>query len=152
MIVKGLAQLNKRSIGFDLAHGMLMSNMIIRKYKPEDAEAIDEIYDRCHSGTFGQPNLDFVTSAAVVELDGKIIGSGFIEMIPEITIIIDTDISVRSRYRMLKELLETAKFVGREKNLERFYMFPSSTPYMEELIKHFNFKQCSPILVCELEE
>jgi hypothetical protein len=124
--------------------------MIIRKYKPEDAPVVDEIYERCHKGTFGRPNLSHVLSAAVIEDEGKVIGFGCIEIIAEAVMILDTDRSVQDRAEMLDQLLNVAKFIARERTFERFYMFPSDEKFIDILVNHFDMTKCSPILSCEL--
>ena len=124
--------------------------MIIRKYKPEDAAAVDEIYERCHKGTFGRPNLSHVLSAAVIEDEGKVIGFGCIEIIAEAVMVLDTDRSVQDRAEMLEQLIEAAKFIARDRTFERFYMFPSDEKFKDILINHFQMNTCSPILSCEL--
>jgi hypothetical protein len=125
--------------------------MRIRKYKPEDAAAIDEIYERCHLGTFSRPDLSLVIGAAVVENeDGKIIGFGCLEIILEATMIMDTDIAVKERIDALRALIETGQFAALSKKFERFYVFPSDLHFAEILRKHFKFNNCAPIMCCEL--
>lgn len=127
-------------------------NIHIRKYTPFDAAAIDEIYERCHKGTFGRPDLKHVVSGAVVEIDNKIVGYGAIEIIAEGMMILDTDRSNRERVAILNELIASAMFIANHKDFKRFYIFPSDSSFMNILIKHYNFEKCSPILVCELEK
>jgi hypothetical protein len=124
--------------------------MNIRKYRPEDAGKVDEIYDRCWLGTFGRPNLSHVLSAAVIEDDGKVIAFGCLELMVEAVMIVDTDAPVDKRVEALTQLIETAKFVARDKTFERFYVFPSDSHFLGILMKHFEFKNSSPILSCEL--
>ena len=124
--------------------------MIIRKYTPDDAAQVDEIYERCHKGTFGRPNLSHVLSAAVIEHEGKVIGFGCIEIIAEAVMILDMDRSVQDRAEMLEQLIEVAKFIARDRTFERFYMFPSDDNFKQALINRFGMTNCSPLMSCEL--
>jgi N-acetylglutamate synthase-like GNAT family acetyltransferase len=126
--------------------------MIIRKYKPEDAAQVDEIFDRCHKGTFARPNLSHVVSAAVMEHDGKIVGFGALEAILEAVMIIDLDLGVNERVEILRQLLDAARFITRDKGFERFYMFPSDEIFADVLVNRFGMSKCGPILNCELDE
>jgi len=130
----------------------LNKTMIIRKYKREDAGAVDEIFEKHHAGTFGRPNLSHVISAAVIERDGKIVGFGAIEAILEAVMIIDLDLDVKERAEILRQLLDAAKFITRDKGFERFYIFPSDDIFKQVLVNKFNMNPCSPLLACELAE
>ena len=126
--------------------------MIIRKYTKDDAAAVDEIYDKHHRGTFGRPNLSHVLSAAVMESnDGKIVGFGCLEAILEAVMIIDMDLRVAERIEVLRQLLDAAKFITRDKGFDRFYTFPSNEIFMDFLIRRYNMNQCSALLTCELD-
>jgi len=126
-------------------------NIKIRRYTPADAVAVDEIYDRCHTGTFSRPNLSHVISSAVIEIDGKIVAYGALEIFLEAIMIVDTDARLTHKVTALKELIELAKFSARDKLFDRFYMFPSSDTYMNSLIKHFGMRKCDPIISFDLE-
>ena len=131
----------------------LGNKMIIRKYTPQDAKQIDEIYERCYKGTFGRPNLNHVLSAAVMESsDGKIVGFGALEAILEAVMIIDIDnLSVLERLEVLRQLLAAAELICKTKGFERFYMFPSDEIFKNALINRFGMNPCSPLLSCELD-
>jgi hypothetical protein len=124
--------------------------MIIRKYTKDDAGAVDEIFDRCHRGNFNRPNLSHVLSAAVVEVNGKIVGFGCLEAILEAVMIIDLDRSIIERVETLRQLLDAAKFITTDKGFERFYMFPSDESFKDMLINRFKMDTCSQILTCEV--
>lgn len=124
----------------------------IRRYQPSDAAAVDEIYNRCHSGTFGRPNLNNVLTAAVVLSDDVIIGFGCLEFIAEAVMIIDTDRRPADRITALKELINTAKFTIKDRPFDRFYIFPSDTKFEKILQKHFHMDKCTSILCCEVEK
>lgn len=124
--------------------------MRIRKYKPEDAGKVDEIYNRCHAGTFNLPNLNNTLDAAIVEIDNKIAGFGCLEMMIEAVMIMDTDLTLRKRITVLKELFQVAKFRALDGGFTKYYMFPSDTNYMNLMIKHFKFEKCEPLLSVNL--
>jgi len=127
--------------------------MIIRKYTKDDASAVDEIFDKHHRGTFNRPNLSHVVSAAVMEAnDGRIVGFGCLEAILEAVMIIDMDLSVAERIEVLRQLLNAAEFICRDKGFERFYMFPSDEIFADVLVNRFGMSKCSQILNRELDE
>jgi len=124
----------------------------IRKYIPSDAAAIDEIYNRCHKDTFNRPNLEHVLGAAIIEIDGKIVGFGCLEVILEAVMIMDTDRPMRDRITVLKELFNVAEFKALDEGFDKYYMFPSDSNYTNLMIKHFKFEKCEQLLKINLLE
>lgn len=120
--------------------------MKLRSYKPEDAPIIDEIYNRCH-GHFALPDLKHCIISAVVEDDNeKIIAFGSFELIPELTLILDTDKPKKDQVRALKDLLIAGDFTASLHGYDMVYAFPDSNSYAEILKKHFGFEDGKPIL------
>lgn len=125
--------------------------MKIRKYVSSDAEKVDEIYKRCH-GHFALPDLNHCLNLAVVEDDkGEVIAFGAFELIPEVTLVLDTDKSKKAQVKALKELLLAGDFCAALNGFDSIYAFPDSTPYSEILKKHFNFQTGNPILVKKVD-
>jgi len=126
--------------------------MKIRAYNSNDAHKIDEIYSRCH-GHFALPDLNHCLNLAVVEDDnGEIIAFGAFELIPELTLVLDTDKSKKDQVKALKELLIAGDFVANLHSFSSVYCFPDSTPYAEILKKHFGFENGNPILVKKVND
>lgn len=125
--------------------------MKIRTYKPEDAETVDEIYNRCH-GHFALPDINHCVSMAIVEDDeGKIIAFGAFELIPELTLVLDNQVSKRDQVKALKELLEAGSFIAKVNRFKQINVFPDSTVYAGILNKHFGFEMGRPIMTKVVE-
>ena len=125
--------------------------MKIRTYKPEDADKIDEIYNRCH-GHFALPDINHCVSMAVVEDDnGEIIAFGAFELIPELTLVLDNHVSKKIQVKALKELLEAGEFIAKINRFKQVNVFPDSTQYADILVKHFGFQPGKPIMTKVVE-
>jgi|SRR5215510_8061233 len=121
--------------------------MRIRNYRSSDAQKVDEIYVRCH-GHFALPDLRHCINLAVVEDDDQnIVAFGSFELIPELTLVLDTDKPKKDQVKALKELLIAGDFCAGLHGFNEVYAFPDSSPYAEILKKHFNFEDGQPILV-----
>ena len=124
--------------------------MMVRKYRPEDAEYIQKIYDTHHSGQFGVPHLDFVLSSCVVEKDGKIVGYGCLEKILEGVMILDLSLNLRDKIEAVGHIISSGKIAARLNGYERYYSFPSPNTFARLLEKHFEFKECDKIYHLEV--
>jgi len=125
--------------------------MIVRKYKPEDAIQIQEIYDKHHHGQFGIPKLDFVISSCVVEANDKIVGFGALERFLEGTLILDLSLPLKEKLEILGHVIDSGKIAARLAGYERFYAFPSPNKFAHLLSKHFDFKACDDIYHLEVK-
>lgn len=119
----------------------------VRRYNPEtDAKAVDEIYERCH-GHFNIPWFRHCVELAVVVMDDSIIAFGAFELIPEVTLILDKDVPKRYQAMALDKLLDAGETVAKLYDYNEIYAFPDTKGYAEILKKHYNFKDCDPILI-----
>jgi hypothetical protein len=118
----------------------------VRRYRPEDAAAVDEIYQRCH-GHFALPKLDHCVDTAVVEFDGKIIAFGALHVLLETTLVLDTDAPQRVKVQALKELIRAALLSAGLNGFDEIYCFPDSNTYSNSLQQHFNFEPAQPLLI-----
>lgn len=124
--------------------------MKIRKYRPSDAEKVDEIYERCH-GHFNLPEIDKCLLMAVVENDnGEVIALGAFQVIPELILVLDNHRPKREQVAALKELLIAGDFTAALHGFNKVYAFPDSNKYADVLKKHFGFKDDKPILKKEV--
>lgn len=132
--------------------GKMTSVLRIRDYKREDAAKIDEIYDRCHAGTFAIPDLNKVLASVVVEYEDRIVAYGANHTILESTMILDLDMPQAVKVSALKHLMFTAETAAKMNKYDRLYAFPSTMPFSNILEKHFCFDKTGPILVLQLED
>lgn len=119
--------------------------MIVRSYRSSDAAAIDEIYERCGHG-HDRPNLDKVIGAVVIEADGVIIGFGALEAIPEVSLIMDIEVSYRYKVEALKEIADALLLILKLNNFKSVYAFSARDGFDKVLQRHFDFEPCVPIL------
>lgn len=124
--------------------------MIVRKYKPEDAQQIQEIYDKHHHGKFGVPRLDRSISTCVVEKNNVILGFGALEKYIEGTMILDLSLPLKSKLEVLKHIIDCGEVATNLEGYERFYISPSSDKFAHLLARHFNFKKCEPYYYLEV--
>ena len=89
-------------------------------------------------------------SAAVIEVNGKIVGFGCLEAILEAVMIIDLDRPVIERFETLRQLVDAAKWIVKDRGFERFYMFPSDSSFKDILVNRLGMDTCSEILTCEV--
>lgn len=126
--------------------------MKVRRYRSSDAAKIDDIYTRCH-GHFNLPDIDRCLQLAVVENDeGEVIALGVIQFLPEFVLVLDNDRPKREQVVALKELMDAGIKILRMNGYPEGYAFPDSNTYAGVLKKHFNFKDCQPLLIKKVDD
>lgn len=118
----------------------------IRRYRPEDAAKIDEIYERCNSH-FNRPDLNHCLELAVILLDGKIVACGAFQVIPEVILILDNEIPKRKQVEALKMLLGAGEEIAKLYDFPEFYAFSEDDKFSDILKKHFEFDDGNHILI-----
>jgi hypothetical protein len=126
--------------------------MKIRRYLPSDAEVIDNIYQRSDRD-FNLPDLQHCLEVVIIENDeGKVIGLGAIQLLPELVLVLDTDRPQKEKVKALKELILAGELVAESHNFTEVYAFPDSNMYAGVLKKHFNFEDCNPLLIKRIDD
>lgn len=118
--------------------------MIVRKYYPEDAQQIQEIYDKHHHNKFGLPRLDRSIATCVVEKDNMILGFGALELYIEATMILDLGLSLKNKLAVLRHIIQCGEVATKLHGYDRFYASPSPDKFAHLLARHFDFVKCDP--------
>jgi hypothetical protein len=116
----------------------------------EDAQQIQEIYNKHHYGMFGMPKLDFCISTVVVESENRIVGFGALERFLEGTIILDLSLPMRDKLKVVDNVIDSGIVAARLAGYDRFYVFPSPDKFADMLVKHFSFRECDKIYHLEV--
>lgn len=117
--------------------------MIIRPYEISDTEAINEIYDKFHSGSFSIPPIEQNRiSATVTNDDTKVIAFGAITLLAESVLVIDLDASIREKNFAIQQLLWTAIQGVTNLHMDGLHAFIQDPEFAKVLKKHFGFKTC----------
>jgi hypothetical protein len=66
--------------------------MIIRPYKVEDLEAIDNIYTKYYAGEYSLPDLSHTVTNAVVQDGDRIVGFGLVKLWAEAVMVLDKEL------------------------------------------------------------
>ena len=99
--------------------------MDIRAYKPSDIPEAKRIFDKFYSKDangsleftdFVSPHSNYLCAFTVLGNDGRIVTTGGVRVIPEVTLITDKERSVRERVMALRQVLSVAGFITRDAN------------------------------------
>jgi len=94
--------------------------MEVRAYKPEDIEEAKRIFDKFYakdnygSLTFPDMTNEYLCAFTILGNDNKIITTGGVRTIAEITLITDKDRNLKDRVLALREVLRVSSFIARE--------------------------------------
>lgn len=125
--------------------------MKFRRYTSDDAEAVDEIYFRNNLG-HNLPTVRNCLEIAVAEDDnGRIIGIGAFQLIPEYILVMDHQRSKREQVEALKGIMECGHTTARIHKFKEVYAFTEDLKFEDILKKHFGFTEAAKILRKEVD-
>jgi len=101
--------------------------MEVRAYKPEDVEEAKRIFDKFYakdnygSLTFPDMTNEYLCAFTILGNDDKIITTGGVRVIAEITLITDKNRAIKERVLALREVLKISSFIAREFRFDRLH-------------------------------
>jgi L-amino acid N-acyltransferase YncA len=122
--------------------------MILRPLRLNDLGPIDEIWQRCHKGTYGIPARKFVVTDAVVE-NGKVTGYGIVRMFGEALLYLDKDISKFQQAKTFKLLMDQAIIDCRQAGLDQLNVGIADPAFANILRQKYGFKTRNQMLYLE---
>ena len=96
--------------------------MDIRAYKPSDIPEAKRIFDKFYAkdahGSLEFPDMtqNYLCAFTVLGSDGRIVTTGGVRVIPEVTLMTDKERPVRERVQALRQVLSVAGFITRDSN------------------------------------
>jgi len=111
-----------------------------RASSSEDSPEIIRLWRENHSDDFALPNPRPSFCNTVAEIDGKLVAFGMLVPHPEAIMLMDRDLSKRTKVEVLKTFMGIAISGGRELQFQHLNIFTSSPSYADILRKHFNMK------------
>ena len=112
---------------------------MVRAFTGKDIEILRELQKKHYDFDF--PDLTHAKSIAIVELDGEIVGGGILREIPEVSLILDRDKSLRAKCTALGQLVDYGLKITKNIRHEGMYGFVHEDDYERILIKHFGFRE-----------
>jgi hypothetical protein len=113
---------------------------MIRDLQLRDLIAVESFNSNGHQ--LPKLNSKLYPVQKVIEEDGKILGSAFLHLTSDVSIILDPSLSNLTRARLIKEFFSIVPKELMDNNLEdtRVFVNPENdTRYAEFLIRHFGF-------------
>lgn len=123
--------------------------IISREFRVSDIPAIDEIYQRQPS--LGVPNLqNVIINSTLVESDtGKIVGYGVVKVFAEAILILDHEISKKSKAQAVIEAMHTCLTYCKNFGVEVIYAVASDENFAKVLEKSYLFRRVPGALLCK---
>ena len=112
---------------------------MVRTFTGKDIEILRELQKKHYDFDF--PDLTHAKLIAIAESDGEIVGGGILREIPEVSLILDKDKSLRAKCVALGQLMDYGLKFARNIRHEGVYGFVHEDDYEQILIKHFGFRE-----------
>jgi len=120
---------------------------MIRDLKLEDFVHVEDL----HNGEYPLPNINsplVFVQKVIQDESGNIVGSFFVNLTSEVSLVLDESISGIRRAKYIKEIFEYLIKQLSEKGLNDTHVFilpETDDKYAQFLEKHFHFKKCTGI-------
>ena len=112
--------------------------MILRGLSFRDLTQLEEIHKNYYSNEFELDELEnanYLARFSVVE-DDKLITSGGVRLIPEVVLITDKSIPVKTRREALVKALQASKFIAGRSGHASLHAFIQDEVWLKQLLKH----------------
>lgn len=113
--------------------------MIIRRPKANELNKLIELHKQLED-QFEFPDLEFVCSLAVAELDGEIIGFGALQPIYECTLILNKEKPISTRFEAINKLKDFVEWELSNQGIKQYHAFVQDKKFFNFLKKRFGFK------------
>lgn len=113
--------------------------MLIRAYQPQDIEEAKQIFDKFYAnGRNGQlefPNMteNYLCAFTIKGDDDKIVTTGGVRTILEVTLITDKSRNVRERVQALREALRASSYIARQFRFNWLHAVTDDSSWSDQL-------------------
>jgi len=122
----------------------------VRPMNDNDAKPLQDLHAANSEFPFPDLNSPLCLGIAVAEIDGKVVGFGFIRLTSEVALIVDKSLPRSERANVIQELYELGRQEAQEVGLDEWHAFVYPELYAKFLEKRFGFVRCHGVAMTEV--